>query len=177
MKEKLLLHTCCAPCSGFLSQQFLADFNLAIYFYNPNIYPEEEYQKRLQEAKDFFLEAGINFIAGDYEHQDWLKLVRGLEKEPEGGSRCRLCYQDRLSRTAQAAKVNHYDFFISALSISPHKDVQAVNNIGLDLARKLEIKFLAGDFKKNNGFQKAMAFSREHNFYRQNYCGCEFSRF
>lgn len=175
MKKKLLLHTCCAPCSGFLADQFKDDFDLTIFFSNSNIYPAEEYDKRLAEAKNYFLGRGIKFVEDNYNHQDWLESMSGLEDEPEKGKRCLACYRYRLQKTAEFAKKSKFDIFTSTLSISPHKNAEAINIIGSQIGESLGIEFMSGDWKKNDGFKKASEFSHEQGFYRQNYCGCEFS--
>jgi len=175
-KQSLLLHACCATCSGFLAQELARDFDVTIYFDNPNIFPKEEFFKRAGEAEKFFTKIGFPFIQSEYNHNDWLTLVQGLEGAPERGERCLVCYHFRLSKTAQYAKDHGFDYFATTLSISPHKDATAINNIGEALASQLGVKFLIGDWKRNDGFKKAMQCSRENNFYRQNYCGCEFSK-
>ena len=173
--KKLLLHTCCAPCSGYLADELAKDYAVAIYYDNPNIFPKEEFLKRSDEAAKYFARRGFEFIQPDYHHEDWLELVKGLEGVPERSERCLVCYHFRLSRTANYAKQNGFDYFASTLAISPHKDAQAINSIGDALSAQVGVNFLAGDWKKNDGFKHAMEFSCEHDFYRQNYCGCEFS--
>lgn len=175
-KLKLLLHTCCAPCSGFLAQTLSANYQLTIYFDNSNIYPKIEYLKRLKEVKDFFANQQINFIKTKYNHSDWQKKIEGLEHEPEKGKRCKLCYYHRLKNTASYAQKHGFDSFASTLAISPHKDVKILNNLGRALAIKYNIKFLSGDWKKQDGFKRAMALSHREGFYHQHYCGCEFSQ-
>lgn len=175
MKQKLLLHTCCATCSVFLAEKLSADYQVTVFFDNSNIYPKSEYDKRLKEAKNYFEQQGIEFVESSYDHQDWLMAIAGLESEPERGKRCLVCYRKRLLNTALYAKENDFDFFASTLSISPHKDAQNINNIGEEIAEEIGLNFLAGDWKKNDGFKKAMEVSRQCDFYRQNYCGCEFS--
>jgi len=174
-KPKLLLHICCASCSGFLASELAKDFTVMAYYGNANIYPEAEFKKRLAEARNFFTKNEINFIEADYNHDHWLGLIAGLENEPERGKRCILCYYNRLRSSAEFAQKNNFDYFGSTLAISPHKDALVINNLGRALEKQIGIKFLAGDWKKQDGFKKAMAFSRENDFYRQNYCGCEFS--
>ncbi|MFA5029587.1 MAG: epoxyqueuosine reductase QueH [Patescibacteria group bacterium] len=174
-KPRLLLHTCCAPCSGFLARELSRDFAVSIYFDNPNIFPEAEYQHRLEEVKNFFRQGSTPFMTASYDHLAWLKVVSGLENEPERGKRCLVCYRERLKNTAKFAKDNDFDYFASTLAISPYKDASAINAIGQELERELAIKFLAGDWKKQDRFKQAMTFSRERGFYHQHYCGCEFS--
>lgn len=176
MKPKLLFHVCCAPCSGLLSQQLIKDFDVTVYFDNSNIWPQEEFMKRAQEAEKYFQSMGIGFILTKWNHDDWLSLTRDLKQEPERGKRCKLCYHYRLKNAAEFAAANHFDFFTTSLSISPHKDDKAIKNIGQALARKHHLKFLADDFRLNDGFKKSTAFAKEQGFYRQKYCGCEFSQ-
>jgi hypothetical protein len=147
---------------------------VAIFYYNPNIFPAEEYVRRRDEAKKFFSAEGYEFIEMPYDHANWLNLVRGLEREPERGKRCELCYRERLAETAKYAKDNGFDLFASTLAISPHKDAKLINRLGQELAQQYGVEFLAGDWKKQEGFRSALAVSREHNFYRQSYCGCEY---
>lgn len=174
-KPKLLFHICCAPCSGLLSKQLLADFEVAVYFDNPNIWPEGEFAKRAQEAEKYFKSQGVRFLLADYNHNDWKKLAKDLETEPEKGKRCKLCYHYRLKQAAEFAAANQFDVFTTSLSISPYKDDQAIKNIGQALAKKHHLKFLADDFRLNDGFKKVMMFASQQGFYRQKYCGCEFS--
>lgn len=174
-KPKLLLHTCCAPCSGFLAHQLLRDFDLLIYFQNSNIWPVQEYHRRLEEAKKFFQKEGLEFFEDDYDHEAWLESVAGLEGEPERGKRCEECYRFRLARAARFAQARGFDFFATTLSISPHKDAKVINSVGEKIAQEKGIKFLSGDWKKFDGFKNAMVFSHDQGFYHQNYCGCEFS--
>lgn len=176
MKPKLLLHTCCATCSGFLVRRLSADYEVTVFYANDNIFPEEEFLKRRHEAENFFRRENITFIACDYNHQNWLSAIAGHENEPERGLRCRLCYRYRLTQVAKAAQTGRFDFFASTLAISPHKDASVINNLGTQLAEEYGVDFLAGDWKKADGFKQAMDLSRQENFYRQNYCGCEFSR-
>ena len=174
-KPTLLFHICCAPCSGILSLKLKKDFNITIYYDNPNIWPEEEFLKRAKEAERFFGQEGVRFILADWKHKDFLVWAGELAQEPERGKRCRLCYYRRLEATAEVAKKKGFQYFATSLSISPHKDAKVINNLGRALAKKYGLNFLAEDWKKNEGFKKAMEFSREKGFYRQNYCGCEFS--
>lgn len=175
-KKKLLLHTCCATCSGYLASRLSHDYVVTVFYYNPNIFPESEHVLRRDEAKKFFLGQGYEFIEIEPNHDKWRKLVAGLEQEPERGRRCEICYRDRLGKTADYAKNNGFEVFASTLAISPHKDSQLINRLGQELAENTGLVFLAGDWKKQDGFRQAMALSHEHGFYRQNYCGCEYSR-
>jgi len=176
IRKKLLLHTCCATCGGFLASKLAADYEVAIFYYNPNIFPAEEYARRRDEAKIFFTDQGYQFIEIDPNHPKWREMAVGLEREPERGRRCELCCRERLEKTALHAKKQGYDLFASTLAISPHKDATLVNRLGEELADQYGIGFLAGDWKKQDGFRQAMAVSQEYNFYRQSYCGCEYSQ-
>ncbi len=175
IKNKLLLHICCIGCGAYVSDSLKEEYTVELYFYNPNIFPKEEYNKRLEETRRVADEFSLNLICADYDHESWLERVKGLEKEPEKGKRCLVCYADRLGETAKLAKKRGFDCFDSTLTVSPHKDAKAISSIGQNLAKKYNIKFLNKDFKKQDGFKKACAVSRELNLYRQNYCGCEFS--
>jgi hypothetical protein len=175
MKPKLLLHICCVGCGAHISKTLKSDYQVALYFYNPNIFPEDEYKKRLEETKKIANTLGLKLIIGEYNHQRWLEAVCGLEKEPEGGKRCLVCYKYRLKEAAMIAKKGRQDFFTTTLSMSPHKDSGAINKIGAEAENECGIKFLAKDFKEDEGFKKSCELSRKLGLYRQNYCGCEFS--
>jgi len=174
---KILLHSCCAPCGGHVINELKnRGFKVTVFFYNPNIFPIEEYEARKQEIAKFCQDQKIEFIIGDWAHKKWLTFVRGLEQEPEGGERCFKCYEFRLMETANYAKNNNFEYFASTLAISPHKNAEKINQIGGGLAQKYGLKFYEADWKKQDGFKKSCLLAKEHNFYRQNYCGCEFSR-
>jgi len=155
--------------------QLQKDFDVTIYYDNSNISPKEEYQKRKSEAENFYKKEGIKFIESQYNHDNWLKIVEGLESEPERGKRCVLCYYYRLKNTAQYAKGNGFNCFSSTLSISPHKDSKILSNLGRALEKEIGIEFIDENWKKKERFKHAMKFSHEHDFYHQDYCGCEFS--
>ena len=176
MKQKLLLHSCCAPCSGYLVSELADNFEVTVYYNNPNIYPASEYQTRKNEAKNFFGASGIKFIEQQYDHGSWLKITKDLANEPERGKRCILCYHLRLEGAAKYAKENNYDLFSATLSISPHKDAKILSNLGRAISKKISIGFIDENWKKKDRFKKAMDFSHAHDFYHQNYCGCEFSK-
>ena len=169
----VLLHICCGICSS-ASIQKLNDDGYAVkgYFYNPNIQPEEEYKRRLEAAQAVAEMLGIDLLVGEYDNDAWTKKVRGFENEPEGGKRCGVCFKMRLEETYKKAKESGIEYFTSTLSISPHKNTVFIDGIGKSIAPQ---SFLAYDFKKKNGFKKAMGFSKYHSLYRQNYCGCMFS--
>jgi len=174
-KPKLLLHICCVGCGIYIAKILKEKFEVVFYFYNPNIFPENEYKKRLEETKKIAQEYNIKLMVGDYNHDVWLERVKGYEKEPERGKRCEICYQDRLENTAARAGEIESDFFATTLSISPHKDFSKISNIGKSLEKKYKINFLDKDFKKQDGYKKSVELSKKLNLYRQNYCGCEFS--
>jgi len=186
--KKLLLHVCCIGCGAYVLELLKSEYDITLYFYNPNIEPRAEYDKRLQEAKKvtestlLFASPLIRgeegkgvFVEGDYENKRWHELVRGHEQDPERGERCRICYRARLEKTAQYASEHNFNFFTTTLTISPHKDAEAINKIGLELGEKYGVNFLARDFKKQDGFKKTCALSRRLNLYRQEYCGCGYS--
>ena len=173
--KKILLHSCCAPCSAHVIQELQKEYEVTLFYFNPNIFPEAEYQKRLAEAKKYLKKINVNLIEGRYDYQAWLEKVKGYENEPERGKRCQICYQMRLAETASQAKELGCSVFCSTLSISPHKDSEMVNKIGLELSEEHNISYLPSDWKKQEGFKKACDISKEEGFYRQEYCGCEFS--
>lgn len=176
MKSRLLLHVCCAPCSVYVLDKLVKDYNLSIFFYDPNIHPRMEYIKRRDELKKYAQKAGINFSEGEYDSDNWFLKTKGLENEPERGKRCEVCFDIRLSKTAQKAKEEKYDFWTTVMSISPHKNVDQINMVGNRLADFYGVEFLSYDFKKNNGFKIAAEMSKKEGFYRQDYCGCIYSK-
>ena len=173
--KKILLHSCCAPCSAHVIQELSKEYKVTLFYFNPNIFPEEEYQKRLAEAKNYLKKIEIDLIEGEYNHDLWLEKIKGYENEPERGKRCQICYQMRLAKTASKAKELGFDVFCSTLSISPHKDAEMINKIGQKLSEEYKIEYLESNWKKQECFKKACDISREEGFYRQEYCGCEFS--
>jgi epoxyqueuosine reductase len=185
IKEKnitptLLLHSCCAPCSSYVIEYLSPYFNITILYYNPNISPIEEYEKRKQEQikliKELPTKNKVNILDCDYDNDLYEKTIKGLEKEPERGSRCTKCFWLRLEKTAITAKKNNFDYFGTTLTVSPYKNSKLLNEIGLSLQEKYNIKYLYSDFKKNNGYIRSIELSKEYNLYRQNYCGCIYSR-
>lgn len=179
IKPKLLLHSCCAPCSSAILEFLQNYFDITVYFYNPNITFEEEYYKRLNEQREYHEKRGysIRVIEGNYDpKEDFFKQVKGLEDRREGGERCFKCYTLRMKATAQKAKELGFDYFSTVLSISPLKNAQWINEIGEKLSEKYGIKFLNGDFKKKNRYLRSTEISREYELYRQDYCGCVFSK-
>ncbi len=177
-RPRLLLHACCAPCSSYVLEYIAKCFDLTLFFYNPNISPETEYTARLNELERFNHTAGydVPVLAPEYDSAPFYDSVRGLENLPEGGSRCRICYELRLRKTAEAAKAGGFDYFTTTLSISPHKNAAWLNEIGLSLEKEFGVPWLCSDFKKKNGYKRSIELSAEYGLYRQYYCGCEFSR-
>lgn len=177
-KPKLLLHVCCAPCSSYVLEYLSDYFDITLYYYNPNISPEKEYTLRYEELKRLVAETKSNAKVelGAYEPKRFLEIAKGREEEPEGGERCFLCYRLRLSESGKYAKENNFDYFTTTLSISPYKNAEKLNTIGGDIADSLGIKYLYSDFKKKNGYKRSIELSREYGLYRQDYCGCAFSK-
>ncbi len=176
----LLLHSCCAPCSSYCIETLSEYFHVTVFYYNPNIYPDEEYYHRVKEQQSFIqkfpTKYPVSFIEGDFEKERFYsEVAKGLEKEPERGARCMKCYDLRLRETAKRGKAEGMDYFCTTLSISPMKDAQALNQIGLAIGQELGIAYLPSDFKKNNGYLRSCEISREYDMYRQDYCGCVFS--
>lgn len=177
-KPTLLLHSCCAPCSSYCIEELVKFFRLTVFYYNPNIDTDEEYEKRKNEQKRFIAEFApeVEFIGEEHESEEFYKAVKGLENEPEGGKRCRVCFALRLSKTAEKAKENGYEFFATTLTISPLKNAKVINEVGLELERTYGVKYLPTDFKKRGGYLRSTVLSQRYGIYRQNYCGCVFSR-
>lgn len=175
----LLLHACCAPCSSYCLEYLSQYFSVTVFFYNPNIFPEEEYSVRAGEIRRLISESKykhpVTLIEGKNEPSDFYSAVRGLEKEKEGGERCFVCYRLRLEETARTAKELGFDYFTTTLTISPLKNAEKINEIGEDLAKQYGISHLPSDFKKKNGYKRSIELSKEHKLYRQNYCGCAYS--
>lgn len=175
-KPKLLLHICCAPCATWAFEKLKAEFEVTGYFYDPNIQPQQEYEKRRGEMHRLAAEAGLPLVDGKYEPEAWREAVSGLEDEPEGGRRCRICYDMRLRRAAEHAREHGFEWLATTLTVSPHKWADVINPIGDAICRQFGLRFLAADFKKEGGFQHSLRLSKQHSLYRQDYCGCEFSR-
>lgn len=177
---KLLLHSCCAPCFSYVLETLSSFFEITIFYYNPNIYPEEEYLKRKKEEKRFIQEFPtkypVSFLDCDYDSESFYEIARGLEHLKEGDRRCYLCYSLRLEKTAITAKEYHFDYFGTTLSISPYKNSEWINEIGLELEKKYGIHYLKSDFKKKNGYKRSIELSSIYNLYRQDYCGCIYSQ-
>ena len=179
-KKRLLLHACCEPCSSYVLEYLTNYFDITILYYNPNIYPKEEFDKRFEELTKLIKELphsnSIELIEGRYDYNDFLNIAKGREHIPEGGERCFKCYELRMREAAEYAKNNNYDYFTTTLSISPYKNSNKLNEIGELLEKELGIKYLYADFKKKNGYKRSIELSKEYNLYRQDYCGCIYSK-
>ena len=179
-RPRLLLHCCCAPCSSYVLERLNSIFEIAVFFYNPNIYPQAEFEKRVEEQRRLVAEmpheGRIEVIRGDYNPDAFLRMCRGHEEDPEGGERCTRCFRLRLSETAKLAALRGDDYFTTTLSISPLKDAQRLNAIGSEYARTFDVPYLFSDFKKKNGYKRSCELSAQYGLYRQDYCGCIFSQ-
>ncbi len=175
MKPRLLLHICCATCAAYVLDLLRQEYDITALYYNPNIYPAEEYRIRRDEARAFCERERIPWVEIEPDQARWFELTAGHESDPERGERCTICYGMRLQQTAQCAREHDFEWFGTDLSISPHKDAQRLNDIGNRLAAAMGLKHLEANFKKQDGFKKAMDRSRCENFYRQDYCGCKYS--
>ena len=174
-KQRLLIHTCCAPCFCYVYSLFTDDYDVTAYYYNPNISPEKEYQKRLDELKRFFSEEDFSLIVGDYKNRQWTENIKDLKHLGEKSERCWQCYRIRLHETFCIGLEMGFDAITTSLSISPHKNALVINSIGKELESEFAITFIEADFKKNDGFKKSTILSRQYGFYRQEYCGCIYS--
>ena len=179
-KPTLLLHSCCAPCSSYVLEYIAKYFDITILYYNPNIFPKEEYYKRYNELqrllKEMPLENPVKLLEPQYDSEEFFKAVKGLEHIREGGERCFACYRLRLEKTARIAAEKGFDYFTTTLSISPYKNAQKLNEISDELGGIYKVNSLPSDFKKRNGYKRSIELSKIYNLYRQNYCGCVFSR-
>ena len=179
-RKKILLHSCCAPCSSHVITYLSKYFDITILYYNPNISPYEEYIKRKNEQikliNEIKTEGYVNIIDCDYDNELYNKMIKGLEEEPERGSRCTICYKMRIEKTAELAKNNNYDYFCTTLSVSPYKNAILINKLGEEMENKYHVKWLYSDFKKKDGYKKSIELSKEYNLYRQDYCGCIYSK-
>ena len=179
-KKKLLLHSCCAPCSTAVLEKVTPYFDVTVFFFNPNITESEEYYLRLNEQKRFLKTAygdSVELIEGRYFSKEFFYMVEGYEKEPEGGARCTLCFDNRLQETAKLAKQNGFDYFCSTLTVSPHKNADLINKIGEKFAKENGVEWLYSDFKKEEGYKRSIEISKEYELYRQRYCGCLYSKY
>jgi predicted adenine nucleotide alpha hydrolase (AANH) superfamily ATPase len=177
--KRLLLHSCCGPCSSYVLEYLSRYFEIAVLYYNPNIWPESEFMKRAAVQRELVarmtLPNPVTLIAADYRPGEFDRAAAGLENEPEGGKRCRSCFALRLEEAAVYAKAHGFDYFTTTLSVSPHKDAAALNELGGGLALKHGVKFLFADFKKRNGYRRSVELSEQYGLYRQSYCGCRYS--
>lgn len=178
--NKLLLHSCCAPCSSYVTEYLSEYFDITLLYFNPNISPKSEYEKRIDEVKRLIkempLKSPVKLIEGRYSPEEFFEMAKGMETLPEGKERCFKCYRLRLFEAAKTAKENGFDYFTSTLSISPHKNAEKLNLIGEELEKEFGVKYLYADFKKRNGYKRSIELSREYGLYRQNYCGCVYSK-
>ncbi|MCK9183107.1 MAG: epoxyqueuosine reductase QueH [Fibrobacteraceae bacterium] len=176
----LLLHCCCAPCSSYVLEYLSEYFKITTFYYNPNIYPAEEYAHRVSELKRFVAEFHtknpVSFVEGTYEPERYYAAVKGLEKEPEGGARCYKCFELRLEEAAKFAKNINADYFTTTLTISPVKDAEVLNKLGEEVGAKYGIRHLPSNFKRKGGYQRSIELSHEYGLYRQNFCGCVYSK-
>lgn len=176
----LLLHSCCAPCSSYCIEYLSKYFKITVFYYNPNLYPDEEYERRSGEQKRLISEMKtkypVDYVDEGFDSAEFYSAVKGLEKEPEGGERCRKCFELRLSRTAKKARELNCDYFATTLTISPLKNAQLLNEIGMSLSDEYGVRWLPSDFKKKEGYKRSTELSKEYGLYRQDYCGCVFSK-
>ena len=175
--KTLLLHSCCAPCSSYCLSEVAKYFKTTVFYYNPNLDTEAEYEKRKAEQIRFLRETGLaDLLDCDYSPEDFAKVAAGYESEQEGGARCKRCFTLRLEKTAEAAKRGGFDYFGTTLTVSPLKNARLINEIGMELEKKWDVKYLPSDFKKRGGYLRSIELSKEHNLYRQDYCGCRYSK-
>ncbi len=181
--KKVFLHSCCAPCSSYVLIYLRQYFEVTVFYYNPNITADSEYQKRVEEQKrliEMLNEEGggyrISCMEGNYEPERFLGLVKGYESCPEGGERCKICFRQRLEATAKNAKLNGFDYFATTLTVSPLKNAKVLNELGLEIAQQYGVTYLVSDFKKKDGYKQSIELSKQYGLYRQDYCGCAFSK-
>lgn len=177
---KLLLHSCCGPCSSYVITYLKDYFDITILYYNPNIEPIREYEKRKSEQIRLIKELNlpnVRILDIDYDNDTYRDYIKGHEKDKEGGERCHLCYRLRLEKTVKVAKENNYEYFGTTLTVSPYKNAEVLNKIGEELSSIYNIKWLYSDFKKKDGYKKSIELSHKYNLYRQDYCGCDFSNY
>ena len=175
--ETLLLHSCCAPCSSYCLEEVAPHVKTTVFYYNSNLDSPEEYEKRKSEQKRLLLETGLaSFLDCDYSHEEFEEIAKGYESAKEGGPRCERCFHLRLERTAKAAKEHGFFAFGTTLTVSPLKNAQLINKLGFETAEKYGVKYMPSDFKKRGGYLRSIELSKEHKLYRQNYCGCEYSK-
>ena len=174
--KKLLFHICCAPDATVVVERLRTDYEITGFFYNPNIHPKQEYQLRVKEVEKLASQMDFPLKIGPYDVDRWFSLIKGLEEEPEGGKRCEICFYTTLQATAELAANLEFDLFTTVLTVSPHKNADLINKLGKDIAEEYNVSFLPANFKKKDGFKRSIELSKKYNLYRQNYCGCVFSR-
>lgn len=174
--KKMLLHSCCGPCSTQVIEVLKNDYDLTIYYYNPNIDTEEEFNHRLSEEIRYCQEVGIPVMEDGYNPEEFECKIKGLEREKEGGARCPVCFKIRLDRTALKAKELGYDCFGTTLTVSPHKNAEIINSIGKAIELERGVEFIEGNYKKQDGYKKSIELSKKYDLYRQNYCGCKYAK-
>ncbi len=177
-KPSLLLHSCCAPCSSYVLEYLVKYFDITVFFCNPNMIHEEEFEKRHQEQVKIneIINKDIKLVKVSYNPSEFYEAIKGYEHIPEGGERCTKCFDLRLSHAAEYAKKNNFDYFTTTLSISPHKNAMLLNTLGVEIGSRYGVNYLESDFKKKNGYKRSVELSLENNIYRQDYCGCVFSK-
>lgn len=180
IKPKILLHSCCGPCSTAVIEQLLPYFSITIFYYNPNVEPLDEYNHRKAEQlrllKELNQENKIDFLDCDYDNPKYHQTVKGLEEEKEGGARCNVCFHLRMYETAKKAQAKQFDYFGTTLTVSPHKNSQIINAIGAKIEKELNIKYLYADFKKRSGYLRSIELAKKYDLYRQDYCGCLYAK-
>lgn len=175
-KNKLLLHTCCAPCVTVPIERLKMEYEVTCFFYNPNIHPQEEYENRLAELKNLMGQLNIPLVIAEYDVDRWMALVKGFENEPEKGERCTICFTMRINKAVEFAKNNGFSLVTTTLTVSPHKNSTLINQIGREQCHGDTVQFIEENFKKQDGYKRSLVLSRDYNLYRQNYCGCVFSQ-
>lgn len=176
----LLIHSCCAPCSSYVLEYLSEYFEITVLYYNPNIFPREEYEYRISEQErlinSMIFSHKVRLIGSEYTPGDFYSAIKGYEKEPEGGKRCELCFEVRLKYAADLAKKMNFDYFTTTLSISPLKNAEVLNELGIRIGQEYGVEYLQSDFKKRNGYKRSVELSKEYGLYRQDYCGCVYSK-
>ena len=175
-KRTLLMHSCCGPCSTACIERLKDYFDITVLYYNPNIEPLEEYNKRKETQKSVLRRLNIKYMDSDYDNETFRLLTKELKDEHEGGKRCTVCFSLRLKETAKRAKENSFDYFTTTLTVSPHKNSELINKLGIEIGEYVGVKFLVADFKKREGYKRSIELSKEFDLYRQNYCGCLYSK-
>ena len=175
MKEKVLLHSCCGPCSTAVIERLKADYDVTVFYFNPNIHPLEEYERRKIEQQKVCEILDVPYIEGDYNPDEFFAFGEPMADEPEGGKRCRECFYLRMSKTAALAQEQGFDLFDTTLSVSPHKNYDVISEVGRMIENEYSVRYLGGNYKKQDGYKRSIDLSKEYGLYRQNYCGCVYS--